>query len=95
LVLVIVVTSIYLVLISQSKRSLGCAVIAGILATLVLFVGKKLRVSPAILLSPLLIGYALLSATRGSLIESISWHILLRHNWIVLRKYQVGGRALF
>ena len=58
---IIVVTSIYLVIVSESKGSLGCAVLAAILATLVLFVGKKMRVSPAIVLLPLPICYAVLS----------------------------------
>ena len=73
--LFIVVTSIYLVLLSQSKGSLGCAVLAAILATLVMFVGKKMRVSPAIVLLPLPICYAVLSRMVGDLINRISWHI--------------------
>jgi len=40
-----------------------------------LLVGRKMRVSPPIVLSPLLIGYAVLSAMLGDLINRISWHI--------------------
>jgi exopolysaccharide production protein ExoQ len=75
LVVLIVATSIYLVLVSQSKGSLGCAVIAAILAIFISFVGKKMSVSPAIALAPLVIGYAVLSQTLGNLIERISWRI--------------------
>jgi len=73
--LIIVAVSIYLVLVSGSKGSLGCALLAAMLAILVLFVGKKMRVSPPIVLLPLLIGYAVLSKVLGNLINRISWHI--------------------
>jgi len=67
--------SIYLVLASQSKGSLGCAVLAAILATLVMFISGRMRVSPAIVLLPLPIFYAVLSRMVGDLINRISWHI--------------------
>ena len=73
--LIIIVTSIYLVFVSQSKGSLGCAILAAILAILVLFVGKKMRVSPPIVLLPLLICYAVLSKVLGNLINRISWYM--------------------
>ena len=73
--LIIVVVSIYLVLVSESKGSLGCAVLAAILAAFVIFVGKKMRVSPAIVLLPLPICYAVLSRMVGDLTNRISWHI--------------------
>ena len=38
--LIIVVISCYLILVSESKGSLGCAILAAILATLVLFIGN-------------------------------------------------------
>ena len=68
-------TSIYLVIVSESKGSLGCAALAAILATLALFVSKKIRVSPAIVLLPVPICYAVLSHIVGDLINRISWHI--------------------
>jgi exopolysaccharide production protein ExoQ len=73
--LIIVVISCYLILVSESKGSLGCAILAAILATLVLFIGKKMRVSPPILLLPLLICYYVLSHFVGNLVNRISWHI--------------------
>jgi exopolysaccharide production protein ExoQ len=78
--LFIVVTSIYLIFVSESKGSLACAVLAAILATLVLFVGKKMRVSPPIVLLPLLIFYAVLSQIVGNLINRISWYIYGNYN---------------
>jgi exopolysaccharide production protein ExoQ len=78
--LIIVVASIYLVFVSQSKGSLGCAALAAMLATLVLFVGKKMRVSPAIVLLPLPICYAVLSRTVGDLINRISWYVYGNYN---------------
>ena len=73
--LIVVATSIYLVLVSQSKGSLGCSVLAATLATFVLFVGKKRRASLAIVLLPLPICYAVLSGLVGNLINRISWYI--------------------
>ncbi|MGA3203677.1 MAG: O-antigen ligase family protein [Bryobacteraceae bacterium] len=72
--LIIVGVSIYLVLVSGSKGALGCALLAAMLAILVLFAGKKMRVSPLIVLLPLLIGYAGLSKVLGNLINRISWY---------------------
>jgi exopolysaccharide production protein ExoQ len=84
--LIIVVISCYLILVSQSKGSLGCAIVAAFLATLVLFIGKKMRVSPASLLFSLLICYAVLSRLVGDLASRISWHIY--------GNYTLSGRTL-
>jgi exopolysaccharide production protein ExoQ len=73
--LFIIVTSIYLIFVSESKGSLACALLAAILATLVLFVAKKIRVSPAIVLLPLPICYAVLNKIVGNLINRISWYV--------------------
>ena len=78
--LIIFATSIYLVLVSESKGSLGCAVLAAILATVVMFLGKKMRVSPAIVLLSLPICYAVLSRIVGNLISRISWYIYGNYN---------------
>jgi exopolysaccharide production protein ExoQ len=40
-----------------------------------LFIGKKTRVSPAIVLLPLPICYAVLSEIVGNLVNRVSWHI--------------------
>jgi exopolysaccharide production protein ExoQ len=84
--LIIVVISCYLILVSESKGSLGCAILAAILATLVLFIGKKMRLSPPILLLPLPICYAVLSHLVGNLVNRISWYIY--------GNYTLSGRTL-
>ena len=86
--LIIVIISIYLVIVSGSKGALACAVLAAILTTLVLFVGKKMRVSPAIVLSPLLLCYAVLSImVGGNLVNRISWYIY--------GNYTLSGRTYY
>jgi exopolysaccharide production protein ExoQ len=78
--LIIAVVSIYLVIVSESKGSLGCAVLAAILATLVMFVRRKTRVSPAIVLLPVPICYVVLSRIVGDLVNRISWHLYGNYN---------------
>lgn len=73
--LLVAVISIYLVVVSQSKGSLGCALLAAILATFVVFICKKTRLSPMIVLLPLPIGYAVLSRAVGDLVNRISWYL--------------------
>ena len=77
--LIVVVTGAYLIFASHSKAALGCVVLAAVLAKLVLFIGKKMRVSPAIVLLPLPIGYVVLSKIVGNLVNRISWYIF--HNY--------------
>ena len=66
--------SLYLINVSMSKGSFGYVLIAVILAPIVLFIGKKMRVSPAIVLLPLPIGYFVLSKIVGNLIDRMSWY---------------------
>jgi exopolysaccharide production protein ExoQ len=82
---IVLVISGYLIFMSESKGSLGCALLAAILATLVMFVSRKLRVSPALVLLPLPICYAILSRMVGDLINRISWYIY--------GNYTVSGRV--
>jgi exopolysaccharide production protein ExoQ len=67
--------AICLLVLSDSKGSLGLALLAPLLARLTLFIGKKMRVSPAIVLLPIPICYAILSSIVGNLINRISWHL--------------------
>jgi exopolysaccharide production protein ExoQ len=84
--LIIVVISCYLLLVSESKGSLACAILAAILAALVLFIGKKMRVLPPILLLPLPICYFVLSHLVDNLLSRISWYIF--------GNYTLSGRTL-
>jgi O-antigen ligase len=77
--IIIVVTGTYLIIASQSKAALASVVLAAILAKLVLFIGKKARVSPAVVLLPLPICYAVLSQMVGNLVNRISWYMY--HNY--------------
>jgi len=78
--LIVLVTGTYLIFAGQSKAALGCVVLAVILARLVLFIGKKMRVSPAIVLLPLPICYAVLSRIVGNLVNRISWQVYHNYN---------------
>jgi exopolysaccharide production protein ExoQ len=69
------ITSVYLISVSESKGSFGCALIAALLATLVIFISKKTRLAPAIVLLPLPICYVVTSRILGDLVNRISWHI--------------------
>jgi exopolysaccharide production protein ExoQ len=83
---VLAVISVYLIVVSQSKGSLGIALIAPLLAGIALFIGRKMRVSPAIVLLPIPIGYAVLSSVVGDIINRISWHIY--------SNYTLSGRTV-
>jgi exopolysaccharide production protein ExoQ len=71
----VVVIAIYLVVISDSKGSLAFALLAPSLAGIALFIAKRMRVSPAIVLLPIPVFYFLLSSVIGNLINRISWHL--------------------
>jgi exopolysaccharide production protein ExoQ len=83
--IVVVGIAIYLMVLSESKGSLGLALIAPFLAGLTLFIRKKLRFSPAMVLLPIPICYAALSSMIGNVINRISWY--LYHN------YTLSGRT--
>ena len=72
---IIIAIAIYLVVLSDSKGSLGVALLAPLLAGITLFVGKKLRVSLALILLPIPVFYTALSYIVGNLINRISWHL--------------------
>jgi O-antigen ligase len=73
--IIVMVVAIWLMLVSQSKGSLGLAIVAPSLAGLALIIGKKIRISPAIVLLPIPVCYAVLSLTVSNLAERISWHL--------------------
>lgn len=73
--IIVIAVATYLMVLSESKGSLGLALIAPSLAGLTLIVGKAIRVSPAVVLLPIPICYAALSRLIGDIINRISWHI--------------------
>jgi exopolysaccharide production protein ExoQ len=78
--------AIYLMIASQSKGSLGLALLAPFLAGFTLIGAKRMRVSPAVILLPIPFCYAVLSFIFGDLINRISWHIY--------GNYTLSGRTI-
>jgi len=93
--------AIWLMFMSQSKGSLGLAILAPILAGLSLFVAKTMRVSPAIVLLPIPLLYGALTAIIGNLINRISWYLYgnytLSGRTIIwdFANYEIGRRPFF
>jgi O-antigen ligase len=74
--IIVAIIAVFLIFKSYSKGSLGIAIIAPCLAAIALIVGKKLRVSPAIVLLPIPLCYGVLSHIPGlNLLNRISWYI--------------------
>ena len=71
--IIVAVIAISLIFPSYSKGSLGVAIIAPLLALLTLIVGRKMRISPAFVLLPILFCYEVLSRIPG-VILSIAYH---------------------
>jgi exopolysaccharide production protein ExoQ len=95
------VTGAYLIFASHSKAALGCVVLAAILPKLVLFIGKKTRLSPLFVLLPVPICYVILSRTVGNLVNRISWYTF--HNYDLSARtviwdfvnFEIAKRPLF
>jgi O-antigen ligase len=86
LAIIVVVIATWLMFVSKSKGSLGMAIIAPLLAQLTLVAGKKMRISPAIVLLPIPVFYFILSRIVGNIIYRISWYIY--------GNYDLSGRAV-
>jgi O-antigen ligase len=85
--IVIIVLSIWLMLVSKSKGSLGLAVLAPLAAWLTLIIGKKLHVSAAIILLPIAILYQMLAMIPGL-------NLLNRISFALYENYTLSGRTL-
>jgi len=85
--IIVIVVAIWLVNESKSKGSFGLAMLAPILAWLTLIIGKKMRISPAIVILPIAILYQLLTIIPGlDFLNRISWH--------VFGNYTLSGRTV-
>jgi exopolysaccharide production protein ExoQ len=99
--IIVVVIATWLVFVSQSKGAFGIALIAPVLAQLTLIVGRKMRISPALVLLPILFCYEVLSRIPGlNLINRISWHLFGNYSlsgrtdiWDFVN-YEIGRRPL-
>jgi exopolysaccharide production protein ExoQ len=70
--IIIGIVSVALLILSNSKTSMALAVLAPALAGVTLFLRKKTRLSPAILLATLPIGYLILSSVSGFSVYRLS-----------------------
>jgi O-antigen ligase len=99
--IIVVVIATWLMFVSESKGALGIALIAPLLAQLTLITGKKMRISPAIVLLPILFCYEVLSRIPGlNIINRISWHMYGNYTlsgrtviWDFVN-YEIGRRPL-
>jgi O-antigen ligase len=73
--LIVIGIAIYLIILSDSKGSLALALPAPFLAGLTLFISKRMRISPALVLLPIPICYAIASEIVGNLVNRISWYL--------------------
>jgi exopolysaccharide production protein ExoQ len=71
--IVISAIAILLLYLSNSKTALGLALFAPILAGLTLMLSKLTRISPALILLPIPLGYAVLSVLTGNLSNRLSY----------------------
>jgi O-antigen ligase len=81
---VVVIISAVLLFLSHSKTSLGLAVLSPLLAAPLVLIGKKTRISPAIILSPVVFLYLLLYNTN--IFNHISYELY--------NNYTFSGRTL-
>jgi exopolysaccharide production protein ExoQ len=85
--IIVIVVALWLVYLSKSKGSFGLAILAPILAWLTLTIGKKMRISPAIVIFPIAIFYQLLTLIPGlNLLNRISYNIY--------GNYTLSGRTI-
>ena len=80
LALVIIAVATVLMIVSQSKGSLGMAILAPTVAGIALTIGRTMRVSPTYVLLPIPIAYWILSKLIGNIVNRISYHIYGNYN---------------
>jgi O-antigen ligase len=84
--IIVVVVATWLMFVSESKGSLGMAIIAPLLAQLTLIIGKKMRISLAIVPLAIAFCYEVLSKIPGL-------NIINRISWYLYGNYTLSGRA--
>lgn len=99
--IIVAVVAVSLIFPSYSKGALGIAIIAPCLAGMTLVVARKLRISPAIALSPVVLLFQILSHLPGiNFMERMSWYLYGNYTlsgrtviWDFVR-YELGRRPL-
>jgi exopolysaccharide production protein ExoQ len=86
LAIVVAGISVYLMIVSQSKGSLGLSLLAPLLAGIVLMFTKRTRISPEFVLIPIVLGYWLVSIVVGDVINRFSYY--------VYGNYTLSGRTV-
>ena len=84
--IIVIAVATYLMVLSESKGSLGLALIAPVLAGLTMIIVKALRISPAIVLLPIPICYAVLS-------HLLSGNLVNRISYLIYGNYTLSGRT--
>jgi exopolysaccharide production protein ExoQ len=85
--IVVAVIAVSLIFPSHSKGSLAVAIIAPCLAWIALVIGKKIRVSPAIVLFTIPLCYEVLSHLPGT-------NVINRLSWYLYGNYTLSGRTV-
>ncbi len=85
--IIVIVVALWLVYLSKSKGSFGLAILAPILAWLTLIIGKKMRISPALVILPIAIFYQLLTIIPGL-------NLLNRISFMIYGNYTLSGRTV-
>ena len=73
--IIVIGLAIYLIDMSDARGPMTLVLLAPLLARLTLFVGRKIRVSPAITLLSVAVLYVVLSVLVGNLTSRISWYL--------------------
>lgn len=73
---IVIIMAIWLALVSQSKGSLGFAIISPMVAALVLIAARRMRISVAVVLVSIPIFYAIFSKISGLNMNKLSWYLL-------------------
>jgi exopolysaccharide production protein ExoQ len=72
---VVIMVATWLTFVSQSKGSLAFAIVSPLLAGLTLITARTLRISSAIVLLSIPVGYLIFSTVSGFTVNKLAWHI--------------------
>jgi exopolysaccharide production protein ExoQ len=98
--IIVIIVATWLTFVSQSKGSLGFAIISPLLAGLTLITARRMRISIAVLLLSILTCYLIFSTVTGFTMNKLSWYIYGNYNFsgrTVLwdfANYEIGQRSL-
>ncbi len=73
--IIVIIVATWLTFVSQSKGSLGFAIISPLVAGLTLITARRMRISPAVVLLSILVCYLIFSSITGFSMNKVSWYI--------------------